>query len=72
MATYTYRGYVIVKHEQGTAGTPLGRQVWFATTEDDHSHPTLKGVKVMIDILLDTPRAEREAHRDFIIALLQK
>jgi hypothetical protein len=72
MATYTYRGYTIVKHERGTAGTPLGRSVWFETTEDDHSHPTLKGVKEIIDIMLDTPQAEREAHRDYIISLLQK
>jgi hypothetical protein len=72
MATHKYRGYEIVKHDKGTAGTPLGRHISFHTTNGELSHPTLKGVKCMIDHVLDTPRAEREAHRDFIIALLQK
>ena len=72
MATHKYRGYEIVKHDKGTAGTPLGRHIMFHTTNGELSHPTLKGVKVAIDTVLDTPRAEREAHRDYIISLLQK
>ena len=72
METHTYRGYTIVKHEQGTARTPLGRHVWYATTEQNHSHPTLKGIKTIIDYALDTPQEERDAIRNKVIASLQK
>jgi hypothetical protein len=72
MATHKYRGYEIVKHDNGTAGTPLGRHITYCTTNGGHSNPTLKGVKKIIDYVLDTPAQEREELRSRIIAALQK
>lgn len=50
----------------------MGREVWYSTTDGKFSHPTLKGVKALIDFTLDSNQEEIEALKQRIIASLSK
>jgi hypothetical protein len=70
METRTYRNYTIIKTESGFGGRIHG-EVFYKTTCGNFAHPTLKGLKALIDARLEMT-ADDIAHRDAIIAMLTK